>query len=289
MDWVKNIVESLKIIEDELYTESLSANTISNQLFMSTAHYQRAFSILTGITVSEYIRNRRLSLAALALLQNDQKVLDTALNYGYETPEAFAKAFKRFHGVTPSDVKKGQVQLKAYPPLRLQIILKGEDAMNYTIVEKPSFKLIGKGIEVSNENGENFIEIPKFWGTCHQNGFVKQLCALKNFKELVGACIMPSGDAACKQFTYAIAAIAEQTPNQADFDTWDVPASTWAIFESIGPMPNAIQETWHRIFAEWFPATGFEHADAPELEVYPEGDSSSADYRCEIWIPIIKK
>lgn len=289
MDWVGSIIKSLRLIESEISNEQLSPEWIASKLYMSTAHYQRAFSILTGITVSEYIRNRRLSLAALNLLQYNQSVLDTALTFGYETPEAFAKAFKRFHGISPSDVKKGQVQLKAYPPLQLQISLKGEEAMNYTIVDKPSFNLVGKGIQVSTENNENFTKIPAFWGESTQNGLVDRLCNLKDMKEIVGACIMPVGEQTSKNFTYAIAAIAEPADNSTDLETWAVPANTWAVFESIGPMPNAIQDVWHRIFAEWFPATGFEHANAPELEIYPPGDAMAADYRCEIWIPVIKK
>ncbi len=289
MDWVGNIIKSLRLIESEISSEALSPDWIASELYMSTAHYQRAFSILTGITVSEYIRNRRLSLAALNLMQSDQSVFDTALSFGYETPEAFAKAFKRFHGVSPSDVKKGQVQLKAYPPLQLQITLKGEEAMNYKIVEKPSFNLVGKGIQVSTENNENLTRIPAFWGESTQAGLIDRLCSTKDFQEIVGACIMPVGEPESKLFTYAIAAIAEPVNDTADLETWPVPACTWAVFESVGPMPNAIQEVWHRIYAEWFPATGFEHANAPELEIYPLGDTSATDYRCEIWVPVIKK
>lgn len=289
MDWVKNIIQSLAIIEAEMDSPQLSAETIAHSLYMSTAHYQRAFTILTGITVSEYIRNRRLSLAALALLQEDQSVLDTALNFGYETPEAFSKAFKRFHGASPSDVKRGLAKLRAFPPLQLQIILKGEEAMNYKLIEKPSFTLVGKGIQVSTENGENQIEIPKFWDRSNQDGLVERLCQLKNMTELTGACIMPSSDPASRFFTYAIAAIADPPESGSDLETWTVPAHTWAVFDSVGPMPDAIQDVWKRIFSEWFPATGFEHADAPELEVYPEGDPNAADYVCQVWIPIVKK
>lgn len=289
MDWVGTIIKSLQVIEAELTNEALTPDWLAAQLYISTAHYQRAFNVLTNLTVSEYIRNRRLSLAALDLMQNSQSVIDTALTYGYESPEAFAKAFKRFHGVNPSEVKKGQVSLKAFPPLQLQITLKGEEAMNYKIVEKPAFSLIGKGIQVSTENNENTTRIPLFWNESHQSGLVEKLCQVKDFQDIVGACIMPSGEPVSKTFTYAIAAIGSSNAGLEDLEAWPVPACTWAVFESVGPMPNAIQEVWHRIFAEWFPATGFEHADAPELEVYPLGDTSAADYRCEVWIPVIKK
>lgn len=161
--------------------------------------------------------------------------------------------------------------------------------MNYKIVDKPAFALIGKGIQVSTENNENTTRIPLFWNECHQTGLVEKLCSVKGFQDIVGACIMPVGEPVSKMFTYAVAAIGDSNEGLESLEAWPVPACTWAVFESVGPMPNAIQEVWHRIFAEWFPATGFEHADAPELEVYPLGDTSAADYRCEVWIPVVKK
>lgn len=286
MDWLKTIQQVLTHIEEQISEPSLSIEVLAKDLFVSASHLQRAFSILTNMTLSEYIRNRRMSLAANAIREG-KSVIETALSFGYESPEAFSKAFKRFHGVTPSEAKSQSIQLIAFPPLQIQLTLKGDEPMNYKLVEKPAFTLVGTSIEVSTEEGENFKEIPKFWMELHQNGTIEKLSKIPSMQEITGACIME--DINAKTFTYAAAALLEKPLEISDFTTWEVAPNTWAVFECIGPMPNAIQTLWQRIFSEWFPATGFEHANAPELEIYPPGDMQADDYRCEIWIPVIKK
>lgn len=286
MDWLKAIQYTLNQIEQRISDPKLGVEVLADELFISPSHLQKAFTVLTHTTLSEYIRSRRLSLAATALREG-RSILDTALQYGYETPESFAKAFKRFHGVTPSEAKAGTVTLVACPPLQVQLTLKGEEPMNYKLIEKPEFWLIGTGIEVPVEHSENSVMIPAFWDEVNTNGTLERLCRLPGMKELAGAGIMDYKDA--KTFTYAAAGVFDSPVETTEFTTWTVSPQTWAVFESIGPMPGAIQEVWHRIFAEWFPATGFQHANAPELEVYPPGDVTSPDYRCEIWIPVVKK
>lgn len=286
MDWIRNIIDSLAYVEKHLDDPRLGPETISKHLHITTSHYQRAFLILTGMNVSEYVRNRRLSLAAQKLTIEKLTVLDTALSLGYESPEAFCKAFKRFHGVNPKDVKKCGMPLKAFPPLQLKIILKGDDPMDYRLVDHKPFTLIGKSIEVSTENNENTTRIPIFWAESHQEGLITALCELPECEAIAGACIMP--DHTSKSFTYAIAAIVPDAIEDSALSQWPIGSHTWAVFDCVGPMPHAIQNVWQRIYSEWFPATGFEHAKGPELEIYPPGDTQSSDYRCEIWIPIIK-
>lgn len=292
MDWVRTIVDSLKWIEDNLENSKINAEIIAEKFYISSSHYQRAFNILTGITVSEYVRNRKLSIAATNLLKEGEGVLETSLRYGYETPEAFCKAFKRFHGINPSEVKKGNLKLRAFPPLQLKIVLKGEKSMDYKIVKKEAFKLVGKSIEVSMENGENIKMIPTFWNKAYEEGWCQKLSDMSEDEIMTGACIMPQCDCDNKKqtFTYAISTIIKSDSEiDKEFEVWDVESHNWAIFECLGAMPHAITDTFHRIFSEWFPATGFEHADAPELEVYFKGDLSSEEYKSQIWVPIIKK
>lgn len=163
--------------------------------------------------------------------------------------------------------------------------------MNPVIVEKEALKLIGKSIRVTTVNGENQVEIPKFWERSNKDGLVDRLCRLNQVEALAGLCLMEDVNST-NEFIYAIAVIAnvsEAEANLEQMEYWEIPATTWAIFESIGPMPHAIQTVFHQIYAEWFPASDYEHAPAPELEVYPEGDTASADYRCEVWIPVRKK
>lgn len=286
MDWLKAIQYTLTQIEARISEPDLGIEILAGELFISPPHLQRAFSTLTQLSLSEYIRNRRLTLAAAAL-QEGQSIIETALQFGYETPESFTKAFKRFHGVTPSEAKAGNVALTAFPPLQIQLTLKGESPMNYKLIEKPGFTLVGTSIEVSTEHGENMVKIPAFWNEINQNGTMEKIIALPGIKELTGACIMD--DLKATVFTYAAAGLFESPFEAPGFTTWTVGPQTWAIFEVVGQMPQSIQEVWQRIFAEWFPATGFEHANAPELEIYPPGDTTAPDYRCEIWIPVVKK
>lgn len=159
--------------------------------------------------------------------------------------------------------------------------------MNYKLTEKPGFTLVGTSIEVSTEHGENMVKIPAFWNEISQNGTMDKILSLPGIKELTGACIMD--DPKATVFTYAAAGFFESPIEAPGFTSWNVGPQTWAVFEVVGQMPQAIQDVWQRIFAEWFPATGFEHANAPELEVYPPGDTTAPDYRCEIWIPVVKK
>ena len=177
--------------------------------------------------------------------------------------------------------------LKAYPRLSFHIQIKGDTELNYKLIEKEAFSVIGKGITVSLTDGENNRLIPSFWDASSQNGLTKALGELAGPMGLLGVC-MPF-DALQEQFTYLIAA--ERTSDEVlpETEVIEIPAATWAVFEAIGPMPHAIQNVWERIYSEWFPLTCYEHAAAPELEVYLEGNVNDPDYRSEIWIPIIKK
>lgn len=137
---------------------------------MSKYHYQRMFHMITGVTVADYIRKRRLTMAAQELASSSTKVLDVALKYGYQTPEAFTKAFQRLHGMNPSDARKQGANLKAFPRFSFQIQIKGIEAMNYQIMEKESFSIMGVEKKVSTRDGENFRVIPGFWQEVTQDG-----------------------------------------------------------------------------------------------------------------------
>jgi AraC family transcriptional regulator len=159
--------------------------------------------------------------------------------------------------------------------------------MNYKLIEKEAFTVMGKGMTVSLTDGENNWLIPLFWNASNQNGLTKALGKAAGPMGLLGVC-MPF-DTLQEQFTYLIAAEKTSDEPLADTEVIEIPAATWAVFEAIGPMPHAIQNVWERIYSEWFPSTGYEHAAAPELEVYLDGNVNDPDYRSEIWIPIIKK
>jgi AraC family transcriptional regulator len=281
-----HMMNALEYMETRM-EEKLDMEEIAKIAFVSPFHFQRMFHFLTGMSVAEYVRKRKLTLAAQELAASNAKVLDVALKYGYDSPESFSKAFRRIHGIAPSEARLPGVSLKAFPRLSFHISLKGDQNMDYRIEDKEAFTIVGKSLAVSCIDGENHREIPKFWGNCHQDGTIAKLEEMAPGELCLGVCLdmkPETGD-----FTYMIAVKADADLASGELDVREVPASTWAIFTSIGPMPDAIQSLFGRIFSEWFPATGYEHSGGPEIEAYTEGDTSSPDYRCEIWIPIIKQ
>jgi len=285
LEWLKKMMDSVEYMETHM-EDPFDVVEIAKIACSSTFHFQRMFHMLTGNTVAEYVRKRKLTLAAQELATTKARVLDIALKYGYDTPESFSKSFRKLHGLSPMAARGSEVKLKAYPPISFQISLKGDVDMDYKIVEKGAFKVIGKGIRVTTRDGENLKRIPEFWGECCTNGFYDKLCSISNGAEIYGICM---NDFSNEQFTYIIAAEKLEVSTPKEMEEIEIPPATWAVFESVGAMPDAIQKVWERIFSEWFPATNFEHADAPELEVYPQGDSNSDDYRCEVWIPVVRK
>lgn len=251
----------------------------------SPFHFQRMFHMLTGVTVAEYVRKRRLTLAAQDLVATSSRVIDVALKAGYESPEAFAKAFRRTHGVSPSDARLGGASLKAFPRMSFQLSLKGATDVDYRIVHREGFRVSGPMIRVSTKDGENFRRIPLFWDESYRNGTVDRLRGLRPDGTLVAVCT--DMDHENEQCTYGIAAEGVDAPEEG-WTAWDIPPATWAVFTSTGALPGAVQEVWRRIFEEWFPATGYQHTGGPELEVIPPGEDLADDYRCEVWIPVMK-
>lgn len=286
MEWLNRLRNSIEFLEDNMESK-FDINAVAKIAMCSKFHFQRMFHMTTGVTVAEYVRRRRITLAAQELTTTNSKVIDVAIKYGYATPEAFSKAFQKIHGVNPSEAKELGIKLKAYPCISFQIQVKGEKAMNYKIVEKEAFKVIGSTKRVSTANYEHLMTIQKFWDESMGNGLCEQLSILAGDLGALGICMDFNDEN--EEFTYAIAVEKTSEEVPSNLVEKEIPAATWAIFESIGPVTESVKEVWSRIFSEWFPSTGYEHADLPSLEVYPLGDTTDSNYKCEVWIPIIKK
>ncbi|WP_407270207.1 effector binding domain-containing protein [Radiobacillus sp. PE A8.2] len=287
MDEFKRLSACLSYIEANL-DQQIEMEQLSTIFCGSKFHFLRMFQIITGFTVAEYIRNRRLTLAAKELTATHVKVIDIALKYGYETPESFSKAFRKMHGISPSKAKRSQDMLKAFPPLSFQITVKGLENMNYKIVEKDAFQVIGKGIRVTMKDEENFTEIPQFWQDIYKSDVGELIESHAGDLGMLGACLEYESEADAFIYFIGVEKGFAEVPEQLEEN--QIPASTWAVFEVVGPMPEAIQETTKRIFSEWFPATGFVHAGTADIEVYPpqKATPQDADYRTEIWMPVKK-
>lgn len=288
MDWLTGIQNAINYIEDHL-TERIDYDEVAKKAACSSFYFQRIFGILCGMTLGDYIRNRRLTLAANELRAAKNKVIDIALKYGYESPESFTRAFSKFHGVTPSEAKKNGLKLKSFSRLSVEITLSGGNVMNYKIIEKKAFDIIEK-VEVHTvENAENAKSIPDFWTRSRKDGTVKKLLDTTTDRTFIfGVCYgnLPEN---AKTFDYSIAVKCdENTVAPEGFRKNTIPSRTWAVFECIGAMPNAIQDMWHKIVSEFFPASGYQPTYEMDIEAYTEGNMDSPNYRSEIWIPVIK-
>ena len=178
MEWLDRLNDALNYIEDNLKSE-IEYEMAAKIACCSTYHFQRMFSYIAGVPLSEYIRNRRLTMAALDL-QNGDKVIDVALRYGYESPTSFNRAFQKVHGVSPSAAQKEGTALKAFPRISFKITIKGDTEMEYRIVNKEAFRVVGVQIPLSNDIEKNFQEVPKFWQQVAQNGTLSQIVPLMN-------------------------------------------------------------------------------------------------------------
>jgi len=286
MEWLNRMMSALDVIEAKML-EPLDMAELAKAAYSSPHHFQRMFYMLTGMTVAEYVRKRRLTLAAQELAMSGSKVIDVAMKYCYDSPESFSKAFRKLHGISPSEARNSGVQLKAFPRISFHLSLKGDKEMDYRIVQREAFTVVGKSIQTTTIEGGNSIEIPKFWRDTYADGTGASISALGKNRDILGVCY--GAQQGGEVFNYAIAVETDRTESEDGFEFIQVPAATWAVFTSIGPMPGAIQEVWNRIYQEWFPATDYEQAEIPDFELYPPGDTTSEEYRCEVWIPVIKK
>ena len=285
MEWLERLNQAIGYIEDHLEAD-IDYDAAARIACCSTFHFQRMFSYIAGVPLSEYIRRRRMTAAGLALQRGEGKVIDLALRYGYDSPTAFTRAFAVVHGMPPSEARRAGATLKAYPRISFRITIKGDTEMIYRIEHKEAFRIVGTKRHYCMDVEQSMEQVPLFWGEAAANGTIQQLCTLpaNNPCGILGVCTCMNG----RDFDYYIScATAAAAPD--GMEDYTVPACTWAIFECIGPMPDAIQNLQRRVIAEWLPTSGYEYADAPDIEVYTEGDMSAADYRCEVWLPVAKK
>ena len=282
MDMLERMNTTIDYIEEHLL-EDLHMPMIAKIAGTSETEIQKAFYALTGISIMEYVRRRRLTLAGFELQKSEKTVLEVALEHGYSSPDSFTRAFRQMHGTTPSAVKKGGCLLKSYGKITFVLTIKGVNAMNYKILKKEEIHIIGFKKWFSTENDGQLKEIPKMWDSVTEE-LKNKITALSNNDGVVGLC----ADMYDGGFDYWIGCMSDKECPE-DLEEITIPASSWAVFEVIGsmrPLPNAIQEIWKRIYSEWFPNFSYEHAMLPEIEYYSSGDMMADDYRSEIWIPV---
>lgn len=288
MDWISGFQRSIDYIEENL-SEELSAAEIARQMNVSAFYYQKIFAIVCGFSVGEYIRGRRLSKAGSELVSTDEKIIDIALKYGYDTPEGFTRAFTKFHGSPPSAVRKG-APIRSFARLSVTIQMKGGETMDYKIEKSEAFKVLEKREVHSVSENQNNATIPDFWDRAHKDGTITKLLAAASDKTSVFGICYANPHKEESTFDYSIAVKFDgSSPVPEGFTVNEIPARTWAVFPCTGAMPKAIQELWHRICTEFFPSSSYEPTYEMDIEVYSDGDMTSDDYRCEIRVPVMAK
>ena len=281
MEWVHKLNQSMNYIEEHL-TDEIDYEQLGRIACCSAYHYQRMFTYMAGITLAEYIRRRKMSLAAADLQGGNGRIIDIAEKYGYRSPTAFNRAFQSFHGIAPSSVKDEGVSVKSFSPIVFKITVKGATEMNYRIETKEAFRIIGVSAPLDREIENNFMVVPTMWQEASVNGTIQKLAGMMDAQPmgLLGVSVCNDEE----QWKYFIAV--SSTKASDGFEEYSVPASTWAIFSGTGTN-QSIQELERRIITEWLPASGYEYANAPDIEVYLNPDPRNAQY--EVWIPVAKK
>lgn len=275
--WSQGIQNALEYIEENI-TDKLEIKDIASKAYVSAFHFQRIFSVLCGYTVAEYIRNRRLTLAGQKLAASNKRIIDIALEFGYDSPDSFTRAFTKFHGISPSAAKQKGAKLKSFAPLRIKLTLEGGTMLEYKIVTKAAFTVMGKVKKFGF--GNSYEEIPKFWDEHMKSGDSKIVCGM------YGVCY--DGDESGFEYLIADNYIPwNEVPN--GYITKTIPEGMWAVFPCRGPLPEALQEVNTKIWNEWLPnSKEYKLSGNYNIEMYtPLCEDENNNYS-EIWVPVEK-
>lgn len=325
MDWLTSFKKAIDYMETHLLSE-ISARDVADAVHISPSYFQKSFKIVTGYSIGEYLRNRRLYLAALDVLNTDspsrkntlsgknnmtpqtdgsllpkntkaltdKTILDLAYKYGYDTPESFSRAFSRFHGVSPTQLKSQPARIKVFLPLIVEISIRGGNKMDFQLEKRQSMQMIGFGRIFSYDT--SYQEIPKFWNEfcdkyCRQDTPATpeaQAIWQTNAECIVGeygVCVEDINDG--EHFHYYIAGAYQGGIIPEGMSVFEIPASEWAKFKCIGRIPQNLQTINTRIFREWLPGNQeFEMSLPMNIEWYSNGNTESDDYVSAIWIPV---
>lgn len=282
--------DAIQYIEERL-TEEIDMKEAARRAYCSEYHFTRMFSFLAGIPLSEYIRRRRLTLAAQELGEGKSRIIDVAVKYGYQSPDSFARAFQQLHGINPSEARALSPSLKAFPRMSFQLTIQGGEAMQYRLVEKEAFRIAGlyKRVPIVF-HGEN----PGIAAMTKQltPELIARLKGLSNVEPqgMISASVnFSEGRMEEKGELDHYIGVATTSADTDSLTVLEVAASQWAVFEAVGQFPETLQNVWGRIYSEWFPSTDFELAPGPEILWNESPDTSSPTYRSEIWIPVKRK
>jgi len=278
MKWMDRLNSCIEYIENNLEGD-IDPDRLCEIALLSRMYFFKLFEAACGISCSNYIKNRRMT-KAVSRLKTGMKVIDAAFLYGYASSESFSRAFKEFHGISPSEVLNSSAQFKSYPKLVFQIKIRGAEYMVYSVETRKAFTLAGKSVMVK-ENEENCTDMSGLWSELKENGCLAQLAGLDKDHKVYGACFPV--DKKELSFRYAVTAILSNAgSNLPDgLESYLVKEGRWAIFPAKGKNPDVVATLWDGILSEWLPSHDFEIDPArPDMENYLEDGA-------EVWLPIL--
>ena len=278
-----NIIKSFNDTIDYLETvldDEIDEKKVTQLSGYSYSMFSRLFSILTETTLSEYLRSRRLTEAAIILRNTDEKIIDVAFKFGYESSDSFGTAFKNFHGFTPSEVRNGK-PLKLVSRVQLALSVRGGRSMNITIQKKQAFTVAGV-----NEQSINSSLCPSVWNKLYKKYSHGELASLGSDQSM-GVCHDVENSSTINYMAGYIVNDVDKATSMG-LDVLEVEEAEYAVVELVGSVPECIHNGWKYAMEVFFPEHGYIHSEKPDFEYYYEGDMHSKDYKMELWIPITK-
>ena len=295
MQWIAMVQKSIDYVEEHLL-EEIHFEDVAKQVNMSPYEFHRAFSFMSGMTLNTYIRNRRLSLAGQELAKTNERIIDIAMKYGFETQDGFTKAFTRFHGVAPKCAKISGTSLVLFNPLKIKVVLEGGKKIDYRMEkrEKQRFLAVVKKFPTEIINEDNNCDISDFWDECYAGNLIEPLKTLRHIgkKEIYVLCA-PLRDSE-NYFEYGIGVLLENETQNIDesqweekgYCIWETEPCTYVVFRCIGKDGECITEAWEKFYKEFLPQSGYQSCMETDYEVY--FDEGEEGIFCELWIPIQK-
>ncbi len=289
MDALKQFNLAMQYIEAHL-AEDIDFDMVVRLACCSEYHFRRMFASLAGLSLSDYIRRRRLSQALLELHHHNVRIVDIAVKYRYGSADAFSRAFQALHGITPSEARTTDVALKAFPPMTFQLTVRGGAPMEYRIVEKPTFSIIGIHDRIPLLYEGMNMEVVRMWESLSAED-IEALDALSDIEPygLLDAVLLPCVEQQHEGtlIDYYIG-VASTKPSSSQWRVLPVAASKWGVFLVRGAFPQSLNEVWERVYSEWMPTVGYQVNEGPHLVWTEYEDMDAADFACELWIPITK-
>ncbi len=289
MDWIVGLQDAIDYIEEHI-TEIIDYRELAKFVSYTPQYFQKIFSVICGISVGEYIRRRRMTLAGNDVLFSNKKIIEIATDYGYDNPNSFTRTFTAFHGVSPTEARETRALLKTYSPLHLKITVKGGSCVNYKMVEKDEFYVIGKIETQPIVEKSKYFSVIDFWKRMYKSGEIDKLIGLSSDKSNIYGIRYDDRLNSVRDVDYLIGAICDRDCSSIEgYSKILIPKRTWIVIPCVGKLPDSIYNLWNTILTDVLPTSIYKPTGEYELEKFSMSDSQNDDYYCELWLSVEKR